>query len=235
MAIAVPLRHELKYFINPGEYEVLSRALRSVMWKDKNGDPVNNEYFIRSLYFDTVYNSALLDKLSGVKDRDKYRMRTYNFNDKFIRMECKTKVGSLISKRSVVIPRMLAEQLIAGDPTGLEFTRNGLMHDVYREMTLNLLKPAVIVDYTREAYIHPAEEVRITFDKHLHTGLNSKDIFNPHTPTLPAFDHDEMILEIKFNRVLPPYIRDLVCAHVHSAQNSAISKYVWCRRFENFE
>lgn len=235
MGFSLPLRHELKYFINPVEYEVLSRALRRVLWKDPNGDPVRNEYFIRSLYFDTIYNDALIDKLSGVKNRDKYRMRTYNFSDKFIRMECKTKVGSLISKRSVKIPKLLAEQLIAGDPTGLELTRNGLMHDVFREMTLNRLRPAVIVDYTREAYIHPAEEVRITFDKNLHTGLNSIDIFNPYTPTIPAFDHDEMILEIKFNRVLPPYIRDLICSHVHSAQNSAISKYVWCRRFENFE
>ena len=87
----------------------------------------------------------------------------------------------------------------------------------------------------REAYIHPAEEVRITFDKQLHTGLNSHDIFNPYVPTVPAFDHNEMILEVKFNRFLPPYIRDLLCTHVHSAQNSAISKYVWCRRFENFE
>ena len=34
---------------------------------------------------------------------------------------------------------------------------------------------------------------------------------------------------------MPPYIRDLLCTCVKSAQNSAISKYVWCRRFENFE
>jgi len=102
-------------------------------------------------------------------------------------------------------------------------------------MALNGLHPVVIVDYVREAYIHQAEEVRITFDKQLHTGLHSKDMFNPRVPTLPAFDHNEMILEVKFNRFLPPYIRDILCTHVHSAQNSAISKYVWCRRFEGFE
>ena len=95
--------------------------------------------------------------------------------------------------------------------------------------------PVVLVDYVREAYLHPAEEVRITFDKQLHTGLGSIDLFNPYVPTLPTFDHDEMILEVKFNRVMPPYIRDLLCTCVKSAQNSAISKYVWCRRFENFE
>lgn len=235
MAITVPLRHELKFYISDVEYEVLRRVLDHVLIRDPNGDPEHNEYFIRSLYFDTVYNDALIDKLEGTKDRDKYRIRTYNYSDKFIRMECKTKAGTLISKRSQPIPRLLAEQLIAGDPTGLEFTRSGLLHDVFREMRTKLLRPAVIVDYTREAYIYPVEEVRITFDKHLHTGLNSFDMFNKELPTLPAFDHDEMILEVKFNHCLPPFIRDILCTHVHSAQNSAISKYVWCRRFENFE
>lgn len=235
MPIAVPLRHELKYYISPGEYHLLSRALDQVLERDPNGDPERNEYHIRSLYFDTFDNAALLDKLNGVKNRDKYRIRIYNFSDKFIRLECKTKVGSLISKRSIAIPRLLAEQLIEGDPTGLERTRSGLLHDMFREMTLNLLRPVVLVDYVREAYLHPLEEVRITFDKQLRTGLNSHDLFNPYVPTVSPFDHDDMILEIKFNHSLPPFIRDLVCTYVHQAQNSAISKYVWCRRFEGFE
>ena len=234
MAISVPLRHELKFFISPLEYEVLHRVLDRTLHRDPNGDE-NNEYAIRSLYFDTRVNDALIDKIDGVKNRDKYRIRMYNFSDKVIRMECKTKVGQLISKRSIGIPRLLAEQLIAGDPTGLERTRSGLLRDVYREMAINGLRPAVMVDYVREAYIHAAAEVRITFDKHLHSGLQSADIFNPRVPTVPVFDHNEMILEVKFNRFLPPYIRDILCTHVHSAQNSAISKYVWCRRFENFE
>lgn len=234
MAISVPLRHELKFFITRMEYEVLSRVLDRTLQRDPNGDE-NNEYHIRSLYFDTFYNDALIDKLDGVKNRDKYRIRIYNFSDRFIRMECKTKVGQLISKRSMAIPKLLAEQLMAADPTGLEKTRSGLLRDVYREMKLNLLRPVVLVDYVREAYMHPAEEVRITFDKQLHTGMGSTELFNPYVPTISPFDHDEMILEVKFNRVMPPYIRDLLCTHVESAQNSAISKYVWCRRYENYE
>lgn len=234
MAISVPLRHELKFFISPLEYQVLSRVLDKVLWRDPNGDE-NNEYHIRSLYFDTRFNDAVLDKIDGVKSRDKFRIRIYNFSDKLIRMECKTKVGQLISKRSIAIPKLLAEQLMAGDPTGLERTRSGLLRDVYREMALNGLHPVVLVDYVREAYIHPAEEVRITFDKQLRTGLRSTDLFNPYVPTLSPFDNNEMILEVKFNRVMPPYIRDLLCTYVHGAQNSAISKYVWCRRFEGFE
>ena len=234
MPISVPLRHELKYYIRREEYEVLSRILDHTLHRDPNGDE-NNEYRIRSLYFDTVFNDAMVDKIDGVKNRDKYRIRIYDMSDRLIRMECKTKVGNLISKRSIKIPRMLAEQLMASDPTGLEYTRSGLLRDVFREMKIHLLHPVVLVDYVREAYLHPAEEVRITFDKHLRTGLNSIDLFNPNVPTVPPLDHNNIILEIKYNHSMPPFIRNLLCTYVPRSQNSAISKYVWCRRFEEFE
>ena len=234
MPANIPLRHELKYFISPKQYYLLSDALDKVLWRDPNGDE-NNEYHIRSLYFDTVFNDALFDKYDGVQNRNKYRIRIYNISDKVIKLECKTKVGSLISKRSLSIPRDLCEQLIAGDPTGLEATRSGLLGDMFREMTVNLLHPVVIVDYVREAYLHPAEEVRITFDKQLRTGLRSTDLFNPHVPTVPPFENGEIILEIKYNRVLPPYIRNLINTYCGDAQQSAISKYTWCRRYEMLE
>ena len=140
----LPLRHELKYFINERQYFVLSGILDGILNRDPNGDE-NNEYHIRSLYFDTVFNDAYFDKLDGVQNRNKYRIRIYNLSDKTIKLECKTKVGQLISKRSIGIPRLLAEQLIAADPTGLERTQSGLLRDVYREMAINGLKPAVIV------------------------------------------------------------------------------------------
>ena len=234
MARSMPLRHELKFYINEMQYHLLRNALDRVLDRDPNGDE-NNEYHIRSLYFDTVYNDALYDKLNGVQNRDKYRIRIYNLSDRVIKMECKTKVGSLISKRSLTIPKGLCEQLMAGDPTGLETTRSGLLNDIYREMTVNLLRPVVIVDYVREAYLHPAEEVRITFDKQLRTGMGSVDLFNPHVPTISPFDNNDIILEVKYNRVMPPFIRDLLCTYCPNAVQSAISKYTWCRRFEDME
>ncbi len=230
--MAVPLRHELKFFISPIQYQVLSRTLKATLNPDPNGDE-NNQYHIRSLYFDTAYDSALYDKINGTANRDKYRIRIYNFSDQMIRLECKSKFRDLISKRSVRITRDLAEQLISADPTGLESTASGLVSDAFREMRTNLLHPVVIVDYLREAYLHPAEEVRITFDMQLRSGLNSVDMFNPYLPTVPPFDHDEIILEVKYNQVLPPYIANLLTYALRDgACRSAISKYVYCRRFE---
>ena len=235
MAVALPIRHELKYYINIMEYHLLSRAMDRVLYRDPNGDSERNEYHIRSLYFDTYNNRALLDKINGVRDRDKYRLRIYNLSDELIRMECKSKIGSLISKRSIAIPRGLSEQLMACDPTGLERTRSGLLQDLFREMTLNLLHPVVLVDYVREAYLYPVDDVRITFDKQLRSGVMSCDLFNPDVPTVPPMKDGQMILEVKYNRVLPPFIRDLLNTYVRSAQNSAISKYCICRRFEELE
>ena len=233
--MALPLRHELKFQITSPQLEVLRHTVGRVLNLDPNAKKNGGSDHIRSLYFDTAFDDALYDKIAGVKDRDKYRIRIYNLSDAVIFMECKTKVGSLISKRSVRISRDLTEQLMAADPTGLENTRSGLLRDVYREMRTRLLHPVVIVDYEREAYVHVAEEVRITFDMRVRTGLNSIDLFNPHVPTVPVLDHDETILEVKYNRVLPPYIRDLLSFACPEAVQTAVSKYTLCRQYEGKE
>ena len=216
----IPLRHELKYHITPAELTVLRGVLAPVMQLDPNGNE-NNEYHIRSLYFDTINDDALEEKIAGVGNRKKYRIRIYNFSDKVIKLECKSKYGDLISKQSVSIPRELAEQLIAGDPDGLQRMRHPLLHDVYREMRTRLLRPAVIVDYVREAYIHQAEEVRITFDKQVRTGLYSVDMFNPQIPTYPVFDDPVEILEVKFDEFLPSYLQSILSGI--TSQRSAAS------------
>lgn len=228
------VRHELKYYITTAQYQVLSRVLRALLDRDKHGDE-NGEYHIRSLYFDSIFDSALHEKVAGTQNRNKYRIRIYNCSDSFIRMECKSKYGNFIAKRQAVISRDLCEQLKTGDPSGLENTSSGLLREVFREMRLNLLRPVVIVDYVREAYLHPVEDVRITFDKQLRTGLFSHDLFNPKLPTVPPLAADQVILEVKFNNHLPEYLKEVLSLAAGWSQRSAISKYTLCRQFEGKE
>ena len=225
----IKMRHEQKYYISQGDAYYLSTLLSHTMQRDKNADQYG-EYHIRSLYFDDCFNSAMSDKLDGVKNRHKYRIRIYNFSDKVIRLERKSMHGDYISKLSCGISRDLAEQIIAGDPYGLETLNHPLLQDVYRMMTTKLLRPAVIVDYIREAYIHPCEETRVTLDKQLRTGYLSSDLFNPQLPTYPCLDQNQTILEIKYNRRFPEFILPITSSI--PAQRSAISKYTICRRYE---
>ena len=225
----LPARHELKYFINPAEMEALRQRLRGALSMDEHcvgGRP----YAIRSLYFDDVDDSAFYDKQAGVMHRDKYRIRIYNLSDKLIFLERKRKMGDLIQKSSVQITRRLCDQLVAGNPAGLYKAQNPLLQDMYVQMRTKLLRPRVLVDYEREAYIHPAEDVRITFDMTLRSGLVSRDLFNPHVPTVCPHDRNVEILEVKFNNYLPEYINALL--YGVEAERSAVSKYILCRRFE---
>ena len=228
----LPARHELKYFIHPAEVEALRARLRPVMKMDshcRGGKP----YVIRSLYFDDIDDSAYFDKQSGVMNRDKYRIRIYRYSDQEICLERKRKLGDLIQKSSVQITRRLCEQIISGDPRGLYRANNPLLKDVYAQMRTRLLRPSVIVDYEREAYLHPAQNVRITFDLKLRSGLSSVDLFNPKLATVCPHDENTEILEIKFDNYLPDYISGLMAGT--RAERSAISKYILCRRFEPLE
>lgn len=226
---SLPVRHELKYFINPAELCALRARLRPVLKLDghcRDGKP----YAIRSLYFDDIEDTAYYDKIGGTMHRDKYRIRIYRYSDQEIFLERKRKVGDLIQKSSTQITRRLCDQLISGDPRGLQTSSNLLLQDMYVQMRTRLLRPTVIVDYVREAYLHPAENVRITFDMQLRSGLYSQDLFNPKLPTICPHDNTSEILEVKFDNYLPDYIARLL--HGVEADKCAISKYVLCRRFE---
>ena len=229
---SLPARHELKYFINPAELELLRARLRLSLRMDSHcvgGRP----YPIRSLYFDDIDNTAFFDKVDGVQDRDKYRIRIYNYSDAAIFMERKRKMGDLIQKSSVKITRRLAEQIISGDPRGIYRSENPLLRDLFVQMRTKLLRPAVIVDYEREAYVYPVEDVRITFDLKLRSGTSNLDLFAPHVPVICPHDRNVEILEVKFNNYLPEHIRSLLRGT--RAERSAISKYILCRRFEALE
>ena len=226
---SLPARHELKYFIHPTELVALRSWLRPVMQLDSHcigGRP----YVIRSLYFDDIDDSAYYDKAMGVMHRDKYRIRIYNYSDKEIFLERKRKLGDLIQKSSVQISRKLCEQLMEGNPSGLYRSSKPLLQDMYVQMRTKLLRPRVIVDYEREAYLHRAENVRITMDLKLRTGLNSIDLFNANLPTVSPHDGNVEILEVKFDNYLPEHIRGMLAGF--QADRSAVSKYVMCRRFE---
>ena len=226
---ALPARHELKYFVNRAELAALRARLKPVMRLDPycvGGRP----YIIRSLYLDDVDDSAYMDKVNGVMNRDKYRIRIYGHRDEEIFLERKRKLGDLIQKSSTKITRRLCEQIISGDPRGLQTSSSPLLQDVYVQMRTKLLRPAVIVDYEREAYVHPAENVRITFDLKLRSGLHSHELFDPTIPTVCPLDPGLEILEVKFDNYLPDYIRALLDGI--QADRSAVSKYVLCRRYE---
>lgn len=77
MSTALKFRHELKYTMNMHQYFIVKQRLKHLLKQDEHAGPTG-EYHIRSLYFDDIDNTALHEKLGGVRDREKYRIRIYN-------------------------------------------------------------------------------------------------------------------------------------------------------------
>ena len=222
-------RHEQKYYITFGEYWLLRQRIARALKLDPNANE-NGEYQIRSLYFDDMTESSVKTKIGGDNEREKIRIRIYNMSDAVIKLESKLKTGQYISKRSCSLTREQADALSAGDATALLGHPDPLAKHVYRLMRMQLLRPVVLVDYYREAYLHPAENVRITFDKELSTGVFRKDLFN-NGPMAPALDKGVVVLEVKFAKFLPGFIQCLI--QCEGAQRLAISKYLICRKYES--
>lgn len=222
MAKEAKFRHELKHYINYSDYLAIRSRLRTIMHIDRNAD-ANNEYRIRSLYFDNVYDKALMEKVVGVPKRDKFRIRFYNDNHDFIRLEKKSKIRGLCLKDSERITKEECMKIINGDIEFLKDSGKNLFVDLYSQMKGNLMKPKTVVDYTREAYIYPIGNVRITFDKSIRTGLSSINMFDNDLPTIETINHKYIVLEVKFDEFLPQVIQDII--QVNERRATSISKY----------
>ncbi len=226
-------RHELKFYINYHEYMLLRNTLKSLAQLDKYAGE-SGEYVIRSLYFDDEYESALMEKMGGSDVRKKYRVRIYNFSDDVIKFEKKIKQNQFVTKKTVNLTRDEYESILVGEFGFLLRRKEPLAPELFMELTTNRLRPRVVVDYVREAYVYPVESIRITFDKDLRSGMwrpGFTDIFDPRIPTMPMYEEGMMVLEVKFEKYLPGPIRG-VLGNIGTAQRSAISKYVICRKFE---
>ncbi len=202
------LRHELKYRVDPLQRESLRRRLAKVLKTDRNAGP-GGGYNIRSLYFDDYADTALREKASGVYKRSKYRLRIYNRSDAVIKLERKTRVGDLGYKEDVRLSRVEVERVLAGD-IGFLIVRGGLLAEFYRDCRCRLLRPVVLVEYERVAFQHPAGNVRVTLDSDLRVGLGPTQFFSPDPCTMGVVDEPDTILEVKYDDVLPQFIRGLL-------------------------
>lgn len=220
-------RHELKYMITELEYKVLVRRLEKILKRDGNGS--ENGYTITSLYFDDHNNNAYKQKIEGEAVRHKYRIRYYNDNLSFIKLERKSKIHQMTVKNSVILTQEEVNMIYRGDIEFLLLKKDSLYREFYCEIKHNMLKPKAIVKYEREAFTHPIGKTRVTFDRNVKTANMNIDIFSEDISYVPVLDSNNIILEIKFNGVIPQHIQSIIqTGHVTQASTS---KYVLSRKY----
>ena len=79
-------RHEYKYICTRQQIETIRNSIRGVMQPDRHTE-AGGEYVIRSLYFDDYSDSCLRDNINGNDPREKFRIRIYNADLSYIRLD----------------------------------------------------------------------------------------------------------------------------------------------------
>lgn len=217
-------RHEWKHEINYCDMLVLRSRLSAVMKKDEHS--IDGLYRSRTLYFDNLYDKALMEKINGINLREKFRIRYYNGDLSYITLEKKSKIDGLCCKISADVTAEQTQKIIDGDIEWMKNTQDPVLIEFYSKMRTQGLKPRTIVEYTREAFVYKPGNVRVTLDYNIRTGDFRTDFLNPKTLTIPAGD-SPIILEVKWDEFLPSIIRDAVT--IEGRHVSSFSKYEQCR------
>ena len=219
-------RHELKFKISNASAEVLKQKLSLILDKDKNAYYKDGSYLIRSLYFDDRDSTSYYEKMDGVLYRKKYRIRIYNNDESFIRLEKKMKHDNYTAKEQMLISKSIYSKILDGKINDIN-NPEGLLLEFINEIRTKGLVPSVIVGYHRVAFTYPISEVRITFDSKIESGLYNYDLFDNKMPTYVVDEPGKQVLEVKFNEVLPLHIANIL-NDIPSCRE-AVSKFALCR------
>ena len=218
-------RNELKHVITAADRAAICANLHAVAKLDPHvGD--RGFYQIRSLYFDSLSDKALREKLDGINEREKFRIRYYDHNTDFIKLEKKVKRGGLGYKVTAPLTKEEAQKIVDGDLSWMVASGRGLVTELYAKMKSQGLRPSTIVDYERIPFVYAPGNVRVTVDYNIRTGLRCTDFLNPQCVTIPA-GNAPIVLEVKWDDFLPGVIRHAV--QLKGPSLGAFSKYAACR------
>lgn len=219
----MPSRHEEKYIIDYRQYALLKSRARSLLTPDPHGE--DGSYVITSLYYDDHLDHALDEKLEGLPEHRKFRVRTYDFSDSVIKLERKDKHGILTEKASASISR---EQLplLAGIHTQPK-AFSGKAWDLAAQIRASDLRPTVAVRYRRDAFLFAGTDLRLTFDRELEAiGPEEDALFSPLVSGLPVLGGNSVIMEVKYGDYIPQFVRKFTAA---CTKQLSVSKYALCR------
>lgn len=222
MEVLKTFRHEFKYVISYDESLRLRDKLDQVLRYDRS----SRGYMVRSLYFDSVDDEDYYDKQGGEIKRKKIRLRIYDTTSDYVKLELKGKYDIHQLKESLVINRAVAKELIKGNYGVLLNYDSDTAKKIYVIMAMGGYRPKVIIEYERIAYI-TATTTRITMDYNIKRSYDFDNFFNDQINYVTVVDNRDMVLEVKYDRFLEPYLGNIMSNYITRYQS--VSKYVMGR------
>lgn len=228
------MRYEYKYIVPQKYYLPLKKEILPYVKLDQYiTNNVTDDYTVRSIYFDNSRFNYYFEKIEGIKNRKKLRIRGYNNanGNSIVFFEIKRKFDIPIRKNR--IGYAYENMLNIFQETDLEKFRamkNGHhpnYEDIYRffyHIKRYNLMPVVLIVYEREAYQDKFKtQNRVTFDKNLRSlGFPKiEDLFK--NEDLNFVLSNQFILEVKFNDHFPVWLEPILFRY--NLKKQSASKY----------
>lgn len=215
------VRNEMKFEIKLEDKLKLSFVLSQILKHDDHGN--QGHYHVRSVYFDDIYDRSLNQNRMGLAKRSKYRIRMYDFNTDYLLLERKSKNYHKGFKEHYRLQKEEVDLILKGDVSCLDKSKSKLALEFSRDVKINQLRAVLIVDYEREAFMHPCGNVRVTIDSKIRVSAHAQAFFNQNLSTVPKL-RCTSLLEIKYDRYIPDFIQSSI--NGFNLQRIAHSKYV---------
>jgi SPX domain protein involved in polyphosphate accumulation len=218
-------RFEAKYLLDYFAYLRVRSAFLAYCRTDEFARAAEGgRYLVRSLYFDTWDYQAYVEKVTGVAERVKLRVRTYfptRESTRFLKVEMKSRCGRLLHKRTATVSLDEYDRFLGTGAWG--DGRDPLLAAFAEHVRRRFLNPVAVVEYRREALAaRDGSGVRVCFDHDLRYA-RSDDLFCPDSRYRRDFGRT-VVLEIKTLLDDIPWLSRMVRDHDLGAEPN--SKYV---------
>ncbi len=212
-------RYEFKYHLNRFDANRLAFDLlkNNMVWDPFVENKEEKDYTVASLYFDSPAYKCYHEKISGLKNRYKLRLRIY---DDFLKdgqavfLEIKRKTDMVILKDRVVLTFEKFNKIFKEgglDFSSLIFSKRDqevLEEFFYKKLAFSM-SPAVFVKYKRKPLVGAFNDrFRITFDSEIKSAegigwLGKRD-------NLLEVARGLTIMEVKFDNTLPRWFLKII-------------------------
>lgn len=225
---AVQSRHEFKYICNETMLTVVEGRIRTILQPDAHTN-ADGTYLIRSLYFDDMYGSCFMENENGTDPREKFRIRIYNGDPDRITLELKQKERSKTRKLSCPLTKEQCIRLMHGLPLPADPSYPPVLQKFLLQMDTRLLRPSVIVEYSRTPYVCRNGNVRITLDRNISSSVSFEHFLDREIPKRPIMERGQHILEVKYDEFLPDPVHNAL--QLDHLRYTSFSKYYLCKKY----
>ena len=221
-------RHEYKYQCTLQKLLCIRNQIEPILYQDSNvGD--DGTYTIRSLYFDDYNNRCFYENVNGTDPREKFRIRIYNGDASFIKLELKRKERGKTKKLSCHLSEELCRMAMNGELLPIEAVDSAVYRKFCMQQSTRLLQPKVIVEYDRVPFVYPDGNVRVTLDLQIRSSDRIESFLDKEIASRAIMQTNRHLLEVKFDEYIPDFIYQAVQAQ--NLQQTTFSKYYLCRKY----